>query len=147
VGRFVGKVSPPLFLTLDSPASLLDGSVLRRQASHLLLIRTNFGYGTVLTAACARQGCSATDYYYYYYYYYYEVIFVTVFTTSDSPVILTRNSVVSRNKCKRLLLSSFPAYRPSHKTSRSFLSLRLGRSPSHGNIICFTIQMMPGDQY
>jgi hypothetical protein len=38
-------------------------SVLRRKASHLLLIRTNFGYGTVLTAACARPGCSATDYF------------------------------------------------------------------------------------
>jgi hypothetical protein len=37
-------------------------SVLRRQASHLLLIRTNLGHGTVLTAASARQGCSATDY-------------------------------------------------------------------------------------
>jgi hypothetical protein len=46
--------------------------VLGLQASHLLLIRTNLGYGTVLTAACARQGCSATDYYYYYYYYYYH---------------------------------------------------------------------------
>jgi hypothetical protein len=29
------------------------------QTSHLLLICTNLGYGTVLTAACARQGCSA----------------------------------------------------------------------------------------
>jgi hypothetical protein len=58
------------------PASLPDGSgcwiriirmsVSRRQASHLLLIRTNLGYGTVLTAACARQGCDTTDYYYYY---------------------------------------------------------------------------------
>jgi hypothetical protein len=38
-------------------------SVLGRQTSHLLLIRTDLGYGTVLTAACARQGCSATDYY------------------------------------------------------------------------------------
>jgi hypothetical protein len=37
----------------------------RRQASHLLLIRTNFGYGTVLTVASARQGCSTTDYYYF----------------------------------------------------------------------------------
>jgi hypothetical protein len=32
--------------------------VLGLQASHLLLIRTKSGYGTVLTAACARQGCS-----------------------------------------------------------------------------------------
>jgi hypothetical protein len=37
-------------------------SVLRRQASHLLLIRTNLGCGTALTAACARPGCRATDY-------------------------------------------------------------------------------------
>jgi hypothetical protein len=39
-------------------------SVLRK-LSHLLVIRTDLGYGTVLTAACGRQGCSATDYYYY----------------------------------------------------------------------------------
>jgi hypothetical protein len=32
-------------------------SVLRRQTSHLLLIRTNLGCGTVFTAACSRQGC------------------------------------------------------------------------------------------
>jgi hypothetical protein len=38
--------------------------VLGLKASHLLLIRTNLGYGTLLTAACARQGCSAGDYYY-----------------------------------------------------------------------------------
>jgi hypothetical protein len=38
-------------------------SVLRLWASHLFLIRTNLGYGTVLTTASARQGCSATDYY------------------------------------------------------------------------------------
>jgi hypothetical protein len=36
-------------------------SVLWQQASHLLLNRTDSGYGTVLTAACARQGCSASD--------------------------------------------------------------------------------------
>jgi hypothetical protein len=34
-------------------------SVLRKQTSHLFLIRANLGYGTALTAACARQGCSA----------------------------------------------------------------------------------------
>jgi hypothetical protein len=39
--------------------------MLRQETSHLFLIPTNFGYGTVLTADCARQGCSA--YYYYYY--------------------------------------------------------------------------------
>jgi hypothetical protein len=33
--------------------------VLGLRTSHLLLIRTNFGYGTVLTAACARQNRSA----------------------------------------------------------------------------------------
>jgi hypothetical protein len=57
-----------LFLTCDSPASLSDGSgcwikmirmsVLWRQTSHLLPILTKLGYGTVLTAACALQGCS-----------------------------------------------------------------------------------------
>jgi hypothetical protein len=34
--------------------------VLGLQTSHLFLIRTNLGYRTVLTAACARQGCSAS---------------------------------------------------------------------------------------
>jgi hypothetical protein len=34
--------------------------VLGQQTSHLLLIRTNLDYGNVLTAACARQGCSAS---------------------------------------------------------------------------------------
>jgi hypothetical protein len=67
---------PEPFLTHVSPASLPDGSgcwirmirmsVLGQQTSHLLLIRTNFGYGTALTAACARQGFSTTDYYCYY---------------------------------------------------------------------------------
>jgi hypothetical protein len=33
-------------------------SVLGLQTSHLLLILTNLGFGTVLTAACAREGCS-----------------------------------------------------------------------------------------
>jgi hypothetical protein len=42
-------------------------SVLRRQTSHPLLIHTNLGYDTILMAACARQGCSATVYYYCYY--------------------------------------------------------------------------------
>jgi hypothetical protein len=78
---FVGKPSRTLFLTCDSPASLPGGSgcwirmirmsVLRQQTSHLLLICTNFGYGTVLMAACAHPQCSATQYYYYNYYYYY----------------------------------------------------------------------------
>jgi hypothetical protein len=38
--------------------------VLWQEARHLLLIRTNLGRGTVLTAACARQGCSAINCYY-----------------------------------------------------------------------------------
>jgi hypothetical protein len=33
--------------------------VLWQRVSHLLLKYTKSGYGTVLTAACARQGCSA----------------------------------------------------------------------------------------
>jgi hypothetical protein len=69
---FVGRLSQTLFLTHDSPALLPDGSgcwirmiltVLRQQLSHLCLIHTNLGYGTVLTAACAHLGCSATDCY------------------------------------------------------------------------------------
>jgi hypothetical protein len=35
--------------------------VLWQQVSHLLLKYTRSGYGTVLTAACACQGCSATE--------------------------------------------------------------------------------------
>jgi hypothetical protein len=64
--NFLRSVSHPWY----SPASLPDGSgcwirmirtrVLGLQASHLLLIGTNWGYGTVLTAACALQGCSAS---------------------------------------------------------------------------------------
>jgi hypothetical protein len=42
--------------------------MLWQQVSHLLLKYTKSGYGTVLTAACARQGCSANDYNYYYHY-------------------------------------------------------------------------------
>jgi hypothetical protein len=34
--------------------------VLWQRVSHLLLKYTESGYETVLTAACARQGCSAT---------------------------------------------------------------------------------------
>jgi predicted RNA binding protein YcfA (HicA-like mRNA interferase family) len=34
--------------------------VLRQKVSHLFLKHTKSGYGTVLTAACARQGCSAS---------------------------------------------------------------------------------------
>jgi hypothetical protein len=36
-------------------------NVLWQQVSHLLLKYTKSGYGTVLTAACARQGCSAKE--------------------------------------------------------------------------------------
>jgi hypothetical protein len=36
-------------------------TVLWQQVSHLLLRYTKSGYGTVLTAACARQGRSATE--------------------------------------------------------------------------------------
>jgi hypothetical protein len=35
-------------------------SVLRQKTSHILLNCPNLGYGTVLTAACAHQGSSAT---------------------------------------------------------------------------------------
>jgi hypothetical protein len=34
--------------------------VLGLQASHLLLIHTNLGYGTILMVACTHQGCSAS---------------------------------------------------------------------------------------
>jgi hypothetical protein len=36
-------------------------TVLWQQVSHLFLKYTKSGYKTVLTAACARQGCSAMD--------------------------------------------------------------------------------------
>jgi hypothetical protein len=61
-------------------------SVLGRQASHLLLIRANLGYGTVLTAACARQGCNATDYYCYYYYHH-----------QHPPKILILGKILNKN--------------------------------------------------
>jgi hypothetical protein len=50
--------------------------VLWQQTSHLLLKYTKSGYGTVLTAACARQGCSASG-----------LVWFWVF---DSAVFLTR---------------------------------------------------------
>jgi hypothetical protein len=40
-------------------------SMLGQLTGHLLLICTDLGYGTVLTVACTRQGCSASDYYKY----------------------------------------------------------------------------------
>jgi hypothetical protein len=46
---FVGRISRTLFLTRDSPASLRDGPA-EAADSHLLLILTNLGCGTVLTA-------------------------------------------------------------------------------------------------
>jgi hypothetical protein len=64
------RISRTPFLTRVSPPSLPDGSgcwirkisiVLLQQTSHLLLIRTNSGYGTLLTAACVCPGCSATQ--------------------------------------------------------------------------------------
>jgi hypothetical protein len=55
-------------------------SVLGLEASHLLLIHTNLGCGTVLTAACARQGCSAEDYYYYF--------FIIIFITATTDTIV-----------------------------------------------------------
>jgi hypothetical protein len=68
----ISQLCQTLLLTHDSPALLPDGSdhsirlirmnVLGWQSSHLPLIHTNLGYGTVLTEACAHQGCSATDY-------------------------------------------------------------------------------------
>jgi hypothetical protein len=39
----------------------------RQQVSHLLLKCTTFGYGTVLMAACARQGCSAIHHHHHHY--------------------------------------------------------------------------------
>jgi hypothetical protein len=38
-------------------------SVLGLQISHLLLIHTHLGYGTLLMAACTCQGRDATDYF------------------------------------------------------------------------------------
>jgi hypothetical protein len=68
VGRtFPHPVSHPLFSCFATRWLWLLNQVdskfaLRQQASHLLLIRTDFGYGTVVTAACARPGCIATDF-------------------------------------------------------------------------------------
>jgi hypothetical protein len=62
---------PALFLTRDihllryQMALVVESGwfekVLWQQVSHLLLKYTKSGYGTVLTVACARQGCSATE--------------------------------------------------------------------------------------
>jgi hypothetical protein len=62
---------PDLFLTRDilllryQIALVVESGrfekVLWQQVSHLLLKYIKSGYGTVLTAACARQGCSTTE--------------------------------------------------------------------------------------
>jgi hypothetical protein len=68
---FVGQISCILFLICDilllryQMALIVESGwfekVLRQQISHLLLKYTKSGYGTILTVACARQGCSATE--------------------------------------------------------------------------------------
>jgi hypothetical protein len=66
--NFPNPVSHPSFSCLTTRWLWLLNRmrVLGLQTSHLQLIRTNLGYGTILTAVGARQGCSATDYYYHY---------------------------------------------------------------------------------
>jgi hypothetical protein len=53
-------------INLPIPRSAHTGNKDRKQQYtskwHLLLIRTTLRYGNVLTAACAHQRCSATDY-------------------------------------------------------------------------------------
>jgi hypothetical protein len=63
---FLTCFSPVIFscfttrwLWLLNQADLKTGVV--AAVSHLLLKYTKSGYETVLTAACARQGCSATE--------------------------------------------------------------------------------------
>jgi hypothetical protein len=62
---------PDLFLTRDiillryQMALVVESGGFEKElwqrVSHLLLKYTKSGYETVLTAACARQGCSATE--------------------------------------------------------------------------------------
>jgi hypothetical protein len=69
--RYLSAKFPDLFLTRDilllryQMALVVESgwfeTVLWQQGSHLLLKYTESGYETVLTAACARQGCSATE--------------------------------------------------------------------------------------
>jgi hypothetical protein len=56
----------------------------QQQASHLLLVRTNLGYRTILTAACTRPGCSATHYYY---------IIIIIIMGANSPSFVETVSV------------------------------------------------------
>jgi hypothetical protein len=74
-------------------------TVLRQQASHLLLIPTNFGYGTVLTAACAPPGCSVTHYNKYADYFtavalYPSPIAILSFYNSNNTLILSNLAIV-----------------------------------------------------
>jgi hypothetical protein len=48
-----------MFNGSDCWIRMIRVSVLRLQASHLLLICANLGYGTVLTLAGACQGCNS----------------------------------------------------------------------------------------
>jgi hypothetical protein len=70
-------------------------SVLRQLTSHLLLIRTNLGCGSVLTAACASRGYSAIDYYYYYHHHYHPTL--VKFTTPNSLNDSTKNNPTETN--------------------------------------------------
>jgi hypothetical protein len=83
-------------------------NVLGQEASHLLLIRTNLGYGTVLTAACDRKGCSAT--YYYCYYYLVTFPYLQHAHLCRSLLFVRPNNFLKGTNYKLLIKQLFPAF-------------------------------------
>jgi hypothetical protein len=104
---FVGQISWPVSHPWYSPASLPEGSgcwirlirkpVLWQQVSHLLHKYTESGYETVLTSACARQGCSTKEWV--------SESPVTVWRTKSPPLHSSTSShSVAENPCASFVI-------------------------------------------
>jgi hypothetical protein len=94
---------------------LNNGNVQQLVIDMLPLARAKFGYGTVLTAACDRQGCSAADYYFII-----TIIIIIILWRSLRFVVLFRKLVCLLLECMQLNFSkeiiSFSPHICSSKT-------------------------------
>jgi hypothetical protein len=101
--EWVAEVFTPwrkYILKIPSPVSLPDGSgccirmiqmsVLGLQTSHLLLIRTNLGYGTVLMAACTHLGCTSSGHQHHTHHH---------FTTTTTTITTTTTTTTTTTLC------------------------------------------------
>jgi hypothetical protein len=96
-------------------------SVLRWQTSHLLLIRTNLGYGTILIAACAHQGCHATDYLLFY-------LFITTSVKPRPPIIKNylktdRTYRKETINCNRVRSTTTSHFKRTHNVTTKFIKI------------------------